>query len=230
MDRILVFDTTLRDGEQSPGATMTPSEKLRMAHQLDALGVDTGHAQAAHLRSLQVVESLHEGFEVPPARLAVYTDHQIFGRYHRPTARKRKKAKGGMTLRDVQALKPGDFVVHVDYGIGKFAGLHKITVREKQQEAVKLLFQDSDVLYVNVNALHKLHKYSGKEGHQPRLTKLGSGQWERTKARTGSVVVVDPLTLEFTLSRPWAGFPFLLSIEALDAPRPAPRPEPAMAI
>ncbi len=130
------------------------------------------------------VESLHEGFQMDPLGLAIYTDHQIFNRYHRPSTRGRKRRYGGLSLREIQNLSIGDFVVHVDYGVGKFAGLHKITVREKQQEAVKVLFQDEDVLYVNVNALYKLHKYSGKEGHQPRLTKLGSGQWERAKART----------------------------------------------
>jgi len=130
------------------------------------------------------VESLHEGFELPDEGLAVYTDHQIFNRYHRPTARKRARKKGGLSLRDLQNLNPGDFVVHIDYGIGKFAGLHKIEVRGKQQEAVRVLFAGEDVLYVNVNALYKLNRYTGKEGHQPKLTKLGSGQWERTKSRT----------------------------------------------
>jgi transcription-repair coupling factor (superfamily II helicase) len=146
---------------------------------------------AAEVRDLRLelkVDSLHEGFVWPEAGIAVYTDHQIFDRYHRPTARRQKRTYGGLTLREVQNLKPGDFVVHVDYGIGRFAGLHKITVREKQQEAVKLLFRDSDVLYVNVNALYKLHKFTGKEGHQPTLTKLGSGQWEKAKARTKSRV------------------------------------------
>ncbi len=141
---------------------------------------DLGKAPEAEL----LVESLHEGFEVPAAKLAVYTDHQLFGRYHRPTARKRKRAKGGLTLRDLQALTPGDFVVHVDHGIGKFAGLQTITVREQRQEAVRLLFAGGDELFVNVAALHKLHKYSGKEGHQPKLTRLGTGAWERLKART----------------------------------------------
>ena len=131
-----------------------------------------------------MVESLHEGFILPGINLAVYTDHQIFNRFHRPTARKQKKKYGGLSLRELRSLSPGDFIVHIDYGVGKFAGLEHITVREKQQEAVRLLFRDNDVLYVNVNALYKLHKYSGKEGHQPRLTKLGSGQWERTKAKT----------------------------------------------
>lgn len=130
------------------------------------------------------ISSLHEGFEVPDLQLAVYTDHQIFNRYHRPTARKKKKRYGGINLRELKNLTPGDFVVHVDFGIGKFDGLQKIEVRGTQQEVVRVAYQGSDVLYVNINALYKLHKYTGKEGHQPRLTKLGSGQWERKKART----------------------------------------------
>ena len=131
-----------------------------------------------------IVESLHEGFRVDGANLAVYTDHQLFDRYHRPTSRKRAKARGGLSLREVKALRPGDFVVHVDYGIGKFAGLQTIEVRGQRQEAVRLLFQGGDELFVNVAALHKLHKYSGKEGHQPKLTKLGTGAWDRLKSRT----------------------------------------------
>ncbi|MEM6336742.1 MAG: DEAD/DEAH box helicase, partial [Bacteroidota bacterium] len=131
-----------------------------------------------------VVESLHEGFEAPVAGVAVYTDHQLFGRYHRPTRRKRAKQLGGLSLNELRNLKRGDFVVHIDYGIGRFDGMAKREVRGKEQEVVKVLYHGDDALYVNVNALHKLHKYTGKEGHQPRLTKLGSGAWERKKART----------------------------------------------
>ncbi|MBO6574611.1 MAG: transcription-repair coupling factor [Rhodothermales bacterium] len=131
-----------------------------------------------------VVESLHEGFEIPDLGIALYTDHQIFNRYHRPTSRKATSKFGGISLRELQQLTPGDFVVHVDYGIGRFAGMEQIEVRGKKQEAVRLVYHNGDVLYVNVSALHKLHKYKGKEGHQPQLTKLGSGQWEKKKART----------------------------------------------
>ena len=148
----------------------------------DLLG---GNAEAGTEPDAELlVESLHEGFELADAGVAVYTDHQVFGRYHRPTARKRRKSHGGLTLRELQGLNPGDFVVHVDHGIGQFAGLHTITVRERRQEAVRLLFAGGDELFVNVGALHKLHKYTGKEGHQPRLTKLGSGAWDRVKSRT----------------------------------------------
>ncbi len=160
--------------------------------------------------ALLLVESLHEGFEINSAKLAVYTDHQIFDRYHRPSARKRKRASGGLTLRDVQALKPGDFVVHVDYGIGKFAGLQTITVRGQKQESVRLLFREGDELFVNVGALHKLHKYTGKEGHQPRLTKLGTGAWERLKARTKKRVkdIARDLIKIYAARRASQGFAF----------------------
>ncbi|MCZ6706090.1 MAG: transcription-repair coupling factor, partial [Bacteroidetes bacterium] len=133
-------------------------------------------------------DSLHAGFEMPSLGFALYTDHQIFNRYHRPTARKQKHRFGGISLRELHHLLPGDFVVHIDHGIGKFAGMQKIHVRGKRQEVVRLEYDASDVLYVNVNALYKLHKYKGKDGHQPRLTKLGSGQWERKKSRTKSRV------------------------------------------
>jgi transcription-repair coupling factor (superfamily II helicase) len=140
--------------------------------------VDTGKARLT-------VESLHEGFELPAAELAVYTDHQIFGRHHRPsTKRNSQPTAGGLSLRDIQNLTPGDFVVHVDYGIGTFAGLREITVREKKQEAVRLRFRGGDTLFVNTSALHKLSKYTGEEGHQPRLTNLNSDQWEKKKAQT----------------------------------------------
>ncbi|MCH8276920.1 MAG: transcription-repair coupling factor, partial [Bacteroidetes bacterium] len=134
------------------------------------------------------LESLHEGFELPSLGLAVYTDHQIFNRYHRPSARRQKKRFGGLSLRELHQLVPGDFVVHIDHGIGRFSGMQKITVRGKRQEVARIDYLNDDVLYVNVNALHKLHKYKGKEGHQPKLTRLGSGQWERAKSRTKSRV------------------------------------------
>ncbi len=139
-------------------------------------------------RTALKVESLHRGFEVDELQLALYTDHEIFDRYHRPTARKQKQRYGGISLRELQHLTPGDFVVHIDYGVGKFGGLERIVVRERKQEVVRLLYLNGDVLYVNVNALYKLHKYKGKEGHQPALTKLGSGQWEKAKSRTKSRV------------------------------------------
>ena len=128
--------------------------------------------------------TLHEGFVCAEAGFALYTDHGLFNRYHRPATNRGRRKTGGLSLRDLTGLQPGDFVVHVDHGVGKFAGMEHIEVRGKEQEAVRLIFAGGDVLYVNVNALYKLHKFTGQEGHQPALTKLGSGAWEKAKART----------------------------------------------
>jgi len=129
------------------------------------------------------VDSIHEGFILKDKGLAVYTDHQIFNRYHRPKTR-RKKHAGGISRKELRDLNIGDYVVHVDYGIGKFAGFKKIKVKDILQESVVLKYKEDSVLYVNVSSLHKIQKYSGKEGTQPRITKLGSGQWARKKAQT----------------------------------------------
>lgn len=130
-----------------------------------------------------LIQNLQEGFILPENKLAVLTDHQIFNRYHRPRI-KRKRVRGGISFKELKDLNVGDYVVHVDYGIGKFAGFKKIEVRGAVQEAAVLRYQEDSILYVNVSSLHKLQKYSGKEGKVPRITKLGSGQWARKKAST----------------------------------------------
>ncbi len=135
-----------------------------------------------------LVVSLHEGFVLKDRNLAVLTDHQIFNRYHRPKIRSRKKVKGGISFKELKDLNVGDYVVHVDYGIGKFAGFKKIEVKNTVQEAAVLKYKDNSILYVNVSSLHKLQKYSGKEGTAPKVTKLGSGEWARKKSRTKSKV------------------------------------------
>ena len=88
-----------------------------------------------------------------------------------------------MTFRELQTLQPGDFITHIDYGIGKFAGLEKKEVNGKEQEAIRLVFRDDDMLYVSIHSLHKISKYSGKEGTPPVISKLGSGEWESKKAK-----------------------------------------------
>ncbi|MFA5667598.1 MAG: transcription-repair coupling factor [Balneolaceae bacterium] len=141
-----------------------------------------GEASTAFNYSL-IIKSIHEGFISPAAKIALYTDHQIFNRYHRPKV-KRRKYSGGISFKELKDLRIGDFVVHVDYGIGKFAGFKRILVKDNEQEVVELNYKDDSVLYVNITSLHKLQKYSGKEGTEPRVTKLGSGEWARKKAQT----------------------------------------------
>jgi transcription-repair coupling factor (superfamily II helicase) len=125
--------------------------------------------------------SLRQGFVDHNIKLVCYTDHQIFERFHRYRTKEKFSKSKAMTFRELQTLQPGDFVTHIDYGIGKFAGLEKKEVDGRQQEAIRLVFRDDDLLYINIHSLHKISKYTGKEGTPPPISKLGSGEWENKK-------------------------------------------------
>jgi len=127
--------------------------------------------------------SLREGFIDDSLKLACYTDHQIFERFHRYKTTHASSKSKALTLKEIKSLHPGDFIVHVDYGIGRFAGLEKVEVNGKLQEAIRLVFRDDDLLYVNIHALHKISKYSSQEGTLPSMSKLGSPEWENKKSR-----------------------------------------------
>jgi transcription-repair coupling factor (superfamily II helicase) len=129
-----------------------------------------------------MTEALHLGFVYPPAHLALFTEHQIFGRLKRRGPGRKKKFKG-FSQKEAQQLRRGDYVVHVDYGIGKFAGLQKLKVRGVDQEVMRVLYEENDVLYVNLNFVNRVQKYASQEGHFPKLSKLGAPDWERLKAR-----------------------------------------------
>lgn len=129
-----------------------------------------------------VSEALHSGFVYPPASLVLYTEHQVFERLKRRGIRKRPRFRG-FSQREVFRLTRGDFVVHADYGVGRFAGLQTIRVREHEQEVMKILYDGDDALYVNLNFVDRVQKYSSQEGHEPKLTKLGTPQWDRIRAR-----------------------------------------------
>ncbi len=127
--------------------------------------------------------ALRQGFVDHNLKLVCYTDHQIFERFHRYRAREKFNKSKGLTLRDLQALQPGDFVTHIDHGVAKFAGLEKKEVNGHEQEAIRLVYRDDDLLYVSIHSLHKISKYSGKEGAPPVINKLGSQEWENKKAK-----------------------------------------------
>lgn len=125
------------------------------------------------------------GFIDKDLQLACYTDHQIFERYHRFYLKEGfKRNKEAMTLKELNSLVPGDFVTHIDHGVGRFSGLEKIDVNGKEQEAIRLVYRDNDILYVNIHSLHRISKYTGKEGTVPTVNKLGSAAWARAKAKT----------------------------------------------
>jgi len=128
---------------------------------------------------------LSNGFVDKDLKLLVYTDHQLFERYHRFRLKEGfRKNKQALTLKELMALEPGDFVVHIDHGIGEFGGLQKIDVNGKEQEAIRLSYKGGDVLYVNIHSLHRISKYTSKEGTAPKISKLGTGTWAATKAKT----------------------------------------------
>ena len=134
------------------------------------------------IRYQHLPEALHSGFIYPPANIAIFTEHEIFGRLKRRGTARRKKFKG-FTQKELQQLKRGDFVVHRDYGIGRFVGLQKIKVRGVETEVMKLVYEENDTLYVNLNFIDRVQKYSSQEGHTPKLSKLGGLDWDRLKSR-----------------------------------------------
>ncbi len=133
-----------------------------------------------------IVFPIYQGFIDVENKLVCYTDHQIFERYHKFRLKNGYAKKQAITLKELTNLAIGDYVTHIDHGIGKFGGLQKIDVDGKKQEAIKLIYGDRDILYISIHSLHKISKYSGKDGKPPKLYKLGSGAWKKLKQKTKS--------------------------------------------
>ncbi|CAH0999052.1 Transcription-repair-coupling factor [Neolewinella maritima] len=138
----------------------------------------------ADVRFEPVPLSVHAGFIDSELECACYTDHQIFERFHRYKLRRGFTRDQALNLRLLRDLTPGDMVVHIDHGVGRFSGLEKLEINNKVQESVRLVYKNNDILYVGINSLHKLSKYSGKDGHLPRLDKIGGDHWKNLKSRT----------------------------------------------
>lgn len=135
------------------------------------------------IRFQPVHGSLREGFIDDQHRIICFTDHQIFDRFHRVDQKPKFSKSKSLTLRELKTLQPGDFVVHVDYGVGRFAGMDYVDVGNNKQEAMRLVYRDDDLLYVSIHSLHKISRYSGKEGEAPSINKLGSQDWENKKKK-----------------------------------------------
>ncbi|HPH24686.1 MAG TPA: transcription-repair coupling factor, partial [Chitinophagaceae bacterium] len=131
-----------------------------------------------------VATSIHEGFIDHDLKVVCYTDHQIFQRYHKYRVKQAFNKNKALTLKTLRDLQPGDFVTHIDHGVGRYSGLQKLEVNGKMQEAVRIIYKDSDILYVNINSLHKISKFTGKEGTVPKINKLGSDVWNKLKEKT----------------------------------------------
>ncbi|MFD1820022.1 transcription-repair coupling factor (superfamily II helicase) [Pseudarcicella hirudinis] len=163
-----------------------------------------------HVRFQSLNISLREGFIDENLKLACYTDHQIFDRFHRFREKNKYSKSKALTLKELRTLQVGDFVTHVDYGIGRFAGLDKIKVGDSEQEAIRLVYRDDDLLSVSIHSLHKIAKYSGKEGGPPIISKLGSQDWENKKSRVKKQVkdIAKELIMLYAKRRTAPGFAF----------------------
>ena len=138
----------------------------------------------ANVQFEPVMQQVHQGFVDRDKKIACYTDHQIFQRHHKYRLKRGFTKDKSLTLRMLRDLRPGDYVVHIDHGVGKYSGLEKININGHIQESVRLIYQNNDLLYVSINSLHKIAKHSSKDGNAPKVSKLGSDVWKRMKART----------------------------------------------
>lgn len=154
--------------------------------------------------------SIHEGFIDPTLKIACFTDHQIFERFHRYQLKKGFSKDQALNLKMIRDLQPGDFVTHIDHGVGKFSGLQKIDINGHLQEAVRLIYKNNDMLYVSINSLHKISKYVGKEGTEPTLSKLGSDAWKALKRKTKAKVkdIAGELIKLYAARKSASGFAF----------------------
>ena len=138
----------------------------------------------AEIQVTPIPVSIHEGFIDDDAKLVCYTDHQVFQRYHKYKVKQAFSKNKALTLKTLRELQPGDYVTHIDHGVGVYSGLQKIEANGRLQEAVRIQYKDGDLLYVNISSLHKISKYSGKEGAVPKMNKLGSDVWNKLKEKT----------------------------------------------
>ena len=159
-----------------------------------------------------VDRTLHEGFIDHTLKCCIFTDHQIFDRFHKYNLRsdKARSGKVALSLKELSQFEPGDYVVHIDHGIGKFAGLVRIPNGNTTQEVIKLVYQNDDVVFVSIHSLHKISKYKGKEGEQPRISKLGTGAWEKMKERTKTKIkdIARDLIKLYSLRKQEKGFKY----------------------
>lgn len=177
------FNMLIADLQKRIAANYTPfifAENPRQLERLRSVFDDLN----AEINFVPIPTPISKGFIDHDKKLICYTDHQIFQRYHKYKVKQAYTKGKALTIRALRELQPGDYVTHIDHGVGMYSGLQKIDVNGNMQEAVRIIYRDNDVLYVNINSLHKISKYTGKEGTAPKVNKLGSDAWEKLKNKT----------------------------------------------
>ncbi|MDR0989102.1 MAG: transcription-repair coupling factor [Prevotellaceae bacterium] len=222
-DAVIAFDTAVqpiyhknfdRVGESfksflSEGYTIyICSDSAKQIQRIRAIFDDRGQ----EIAFTAVERTLHEGFSDRVLKMCVFTDHQLFDRFHKYNLRSDRARAGqvALSLKELNQFTPGDYVVHIDHGVGRFAGLVRIPNGNTSQEVIKLVYQNDDVVFVSIHSLHKVSKYKGKEGEAPRLNKLGTGAWEKLKERTKTKIkdIARDLIRLYSQRREEKGFAF----------------------
>ncbi|MEN9381813.1 MAG: transcription-repair coupling factor [Bacteroidota bacterium] len=196
----------LQDLEKQGYTLFLFAEQAKQLERLHAIFSDL----KTEIQFTPIVKNIHEGFIDHDHKLVCYTDHQIFQRYHKYKVKQAYSKSKAITLRTLRDLQPGDYVTHIDHGVGVYSGLQKIEVNGHTQEAVRIIYKDSDILYVNINSLHKISKYTGKEGAPPKVNKLGSDAWVKLKDKTKAKVkaIAFDLIKLYAHRKAQAGFAF----------------------
>ena len=175
----------LKSKEQNRFTNMIVSSQAKQIERIYSIFEDLNSS----VQFMTLNFALTEGFIDHDLKFTCYTDHQIFERYHRFRLKEGyRKNQQALTLKEIYNLQKGDYVTHIDHGIGKFSGLELIDVNGKPQETIRLVYKDNDVLYVSIHSLHRISKYTGKDGTEPKMHKIGSPQWNKTKQKTKAKV------------------------------------------
>jgi transcription-repair coupling factor (superfamily II helicase) len=184
------------------------SDSVHQTQRLESIFSDRGDK----ISFVAVEHTIHEGFVDHELKNCFFTDHQIFDRFHKYNLKSDRARSGklALSLKELAQIETGDYIVHIDHGIGRFGGLVKTSVNGNPQEMIKLIYQNDDIIFVSIHALHKLSKYRGKEGVPPKINKLGSGAWNRLKERTKTKVkdIARDLIKLYAARREEKGFAF----------------------
>lgn len=174
----------LKQHEQKGYTLFLFAEQAKQLERLHSIFQDL----KTEINFIPITSAIHEGFIDHDLKILCYTDHQIFQRYHKYKVKQAYNKSKAITLKTLQELQPGDFVSHIDHGVGTYSGLQKLEMNGVLQEAVRIIYKDGDILYVNINSLHKISKFTSKEGTVPKVNKLGSDVWNKLKEKTKAKV------------------------------------------
>jgi len=201
---LLVAD--LKERKENDYDVMILSESEKQIERLNEIfaAIDTS------ISFTPVLKTFHQGFIDHDLKVCLYTDHEIFERYHKFQLNDRYSKKESISIKELSGLNPGDYIVHVDHGIGIFGGLETIEISGKKQESVRLVYRDQDVIYVSIHNLHRISKYKGKEGDAPKIYKLGNGAWQKLKQATKKKIkdIAEDLIKLYAERKQQVGFRF----------------------